>query len=68
MRTHRKLKSPPQSAMSLIFPLIRDEKTEGPLKCKECGLGPWSRTYAGYCKMCFNEWCEEMKQKECMVK
>jgi len=54
--------------MSLIFPLIRDEKTEGPLKCKECGLGPWSRTYAGYCKMCFNEWCEEMKQKECMVK
>lgn len=63
----KKLTTPPQSVMSLIFPMIRDEKTEGSLKCKECGTGPWSRTFAGYCKLCFNAWCVEMKQKECMV-
>ena len=62
-----KLKNPPQSVMSLIFPLIREEAKDGALKCKECGTGPWSRTFAGYCKCCFNAWCVEMKQKECRV-
>jgi len=67
MRMHHKLKVPPQSAMSIIFPFIRDEKVDGPLKCKECGLSSWSQTYAGYCKMCFNMWCEEMGHKECQI-
>jgi hypothetical protein len=52
--------------MSLIFPLIRDSATEGKLKCKECGC-EWSRTFAGYCKLCFNSWCEEMKSLECKI-
>jgi hypothetical protein len=68
MRTHSKLKVAPNSVMSLIFPLIREEKTEGPLKCKECKLGPWSRTYAGYCKLCFNEWCIELDQAASRIK
>ena len=69
MRTHSKLKVAPNSVMSLIFPLIREEKDHAqPLICKECKLGPWSRTYAGYCKLCFNEWCEEMKEPTCKVK
>jgi hypothetical protein len=61
-----KLKNPPASVMSLIFPLIRDSATEGKLKCKECGC-EWSRTFAGYCKLCFNSWCEEMKSLECKI-
>ena len=68
MRTHRKLTVAPNSVMSLIFPLIREEKDHGqPLICKECKLGPWSRTFAGYCKLCFNEWCEEMKEPTCKI-
>jgi hypothetical protein len=54
--------------MSLIFPLIREEKSEGELRCKECKLGPWSRTYAGYCKLCFNEWCVELDQAASRIK
>ena len=68
MRTHRKLTVAPSSVMTLIFPLIRDEGDFGqPLICKECKLGPWSRTYAGYCKLCFNEWCDEMKEPTCKI-
>lgn len=68
MRTHRKLTVAPSSVMSLIFPLIREEKSEGELRCKECKLGPWSRTYAGYCKLCFNAWCVELNQAESRIK
>lgn len=68
MRTHSKLKVAPSSVMSLIFPLIREEKSEGELRCKECKLGPWSRTYAGYCKLCFNEWCIELDQAASRIK
>jgi len=68
MEELRKLTKPPQSVMSLIFPLVREAKYDGDaLKCRECETGPWSRTFAGYCKMCFNAWCEEMKQKDCKI-
>ena len=69
MRTHRKLTVAPNSVMSLIFPLIREENDHAqPLICKECKLGPWSRTYAGYCKLCFNEWCIELDQAASRIK